>query len=254
MSHFSFLRMTVLSLIGMLLFLLNSLFYVPSVSISIMLNGSRYGSYLRGLLSDPKQGDSEGISTYTSNDNPRTDDNSIHFSWLRLWEQGRDPLLTEGKANEPNPQNSIKSLTILQDTQEGKSSWVAIHSENGARFYTEEPRHTDCCAPSHQPLHFLAQKKPHTTSCRSSSHNTACLTNLFPKAPRATTEKGSHILDLLYMVAHAHNPSTREMRQEDYTFGASWFLQSGFQARTSLRWAYLYMVRPEAKALLCLVQ
>lgn len=48
----------------MLLFLLNSLFYVPSVSISIMLNGSRYGSYLHGLLSDLKQGDSEGISTY----------------------------------------------------------------------------------------------------------------------------------------------------------------------------------------------
>lgn len=122
----------------MLLFLLNSLFYVPSVSISIMLNRSRYGSYLRGLLSDPKQGDSEGISTYTSNENPRTDDNSTHPSWLRLWEQGRDPLLTEGKANEANPPDSIKSLTILQDTQEGKSSWVAIHSENGARFYTEK--------------------------------------------------------------------------------------------------------------------
>lgn len=32
---------------------------------------SRYGSYLHGLLSDLKQGDSEGISTYMSNDNPR---------------------------------------------------------------------------------------------------------------------------------------------------------------------------------------
>lgn len=177
----------------MLLFLLNSLFYVPSVSISIMLNGSRYGSYLRGLLCDLKQGDGEGISTYTSNDNPRTDDNSTHPSWLHLLEQGKDPLLTEGKANEPNPPTSIKSLTVLQDTQEeGKNPLFGLLStvRMELRFYTEkatevslhsrspahwllcsywsqsaqrEPRHTDCCALGHQPLHLLAQKKPHTT-------------------------------------------------------------------------------------------
>lgn len=64
----------------MVLFLLNSLFYIPSVPISIKLNGSRNGSYLRVLLSDLKQGDSEGISTYTSHDNPRIDDNSTHPS------------------------------------------------------------------------------------------------------------------------------------------------------------------------------
>lgn len=195
-----------------------------------MLSGSRYGSYLRGLLCDLKQGDGEGISTYTSNDNPRTDNNSTHPSWLHLLEQGKDPLLTEGKANEPNPPTSIKSLTVLQDAQEeGKNPLFGLLStlRMELRFNTEKATEVSLHSGSPgtltavlwitSPCSFWPRRNPTphwlTSSCRSGGHNTACLTSLVPKAPRTTTEKGTFTFSFTNnqqkhkpdMVAYAHN-------------------------------------------------